>query len=152
MQMFATPIEENLAHIFVCIFTILNAVLVTKMSDLLELVNSESRVMLLYATREEAILILSWAREYGITGENYVWVVTQSVIENQMNPSHLRIVSKLHLWHKNGQFDAGQYLEILFGWIEIPISFYDQNTSKDLADPITIKETTAKPDSVGLLP
>ncbi|XP_066901642.1 glutamate receptor ionotropic, NMDA 2B isoform X2 [Halyomorpha halys] len=72
-------------------FTILNAVLVTKASDLLELVNSESRVMLLYATREEAILILSWARDYGITGENYVWVVTQSVIENQMNPQQFPV-------------------------------------------------------------
>ncbi|XP_024086175.1 glutamate receptor ionotropic, NMDA 2B isoform X2 [Cimex lectularius] len=72
-------------------FTILNAVLVTKPSDLLELVNSESRVMLLYATREEAMHILAAARDYQITGENYVWVVTQSVIENQMNPTHFPV-------------------------------------------------------------
>ncbi|XP_054286010.1 glutamate receptor ionotropic, NMDA 2B isoform X4 [Macrosteles quadrilineatus] len=67
-------------------FTILNTVLVTRPADLLELVNSESRVMLLYSTREEATHILSAARDYKITGENYVWVVTQSVIENLQTP------------------------------------------------------------------
>lgn len=72
----------------VCVsrFTILNTVLVTRPSDLVELVNSESRVMLLYSTREEATHILSAARDYKITGENYVWVVTQSVIENLQTP------------------------------------------------------------------
>lgn len=67
-------------------FTILNSVLVTKNSDLQELVNSESRVMLLYCTREEAQGILQAARIYKITGENYVWVVTQSVMENLQAP------------------------------------------------------------------
>lgn len=71
---------------FVYRFTILNTVLVTRPSDLVELVNSESRVMLLYSTREEATHILSAARDYKITGENYVWVVTQSVIENLQTP------------------------------------------------------------------
>ncbi|XP_018906461.1 glutamate receptor ionotropic, NMDA 2B isoform X1 [Bemisia tabaci] len=69
-------------------FNILNAVLVTKASDLIELVNSEARVMLLYATREEAIHIMTWAREKKITGENYVWIVTQSVIENHQDPPY----------------------------------------------------------------
>lgn len=63
-------------------FTILNSVIVTRSSDLMELVNSEARVMLLYCTKEEAVDILAWAEELKITGENYVWVVTQSVIEN----------------------------------------------------------------------
>nr|QHN69191.1 ionotropic receptor 10 [Sirex nitobei] len=72
-------------------FTILNAVLVTKSHDLLELVNSESRVMLLYSTREEATRILSAARELKITGENYVWVVTQSVIENLQTPNQFPV-------------------------------------------------------------
>ncbi|XP_043477642.1 glutamate receptor ionotropic, NMDA 2B isoform X4 [Leptopilina heterotoma] len=67
-------------------FTILNAVQVTKPHDLHELVNSESRVMLLYSTREEAAHILKAARDLKITGENYVWVVTQSVIENLQTP------------------------------------------------------------------
>lgn len=72
-------------------FTILSAILVTEPHDLLELVNSESRVMLLYSTREEATHILTAAREYKITGENYVWVVTQSVIENLQTPSQFPV-------------------------------------------------------------
>lgn len=68
-------------------FTLLNAVLWTKPKDLMDLINSESRVMLLYSTREEANNILRDAHELKITGENYVWVVTQSVVEN-LQPSH----------------------------------------------------------------
>lgn len=69
-------------------FTILNSIIVTRPSDLVELVNSEARVMLLYSTKGEAIDILNAAEELKITGENYVWVVTQSVIENtQTHPS-----------------------------------------------------------------
>lgn len=40
--------------------------------------------MLLYCTREEAIDILTAARDFHLTGENFVWVVTQSVIENPL--------------------------------------------------------------------
>ncbi|CAH0546708.1 unnamed protein product [Brassicogethes aeneus] len=65
-------------------FTILNAVLVANKGDLAALVDSEARVMLLYCTREEAIDILTAARDLHLTGENYVWVVTQSVIENPL--------------------------------------------------------------------
>lgn len=79
--------EMNTFCLLLCTrFTILNAVLVTDTKDLIQLVNSESRVMLLYSTREEAIHILNAARDYKITGENYVWVVTQSVIENLQTP------------------------------------------------------------------
>lgn len=42
--------------------------------------------MLLYCTREEAQGILQAARVFEITGENYVWVVTQSVMENLQAP------------------------------------------------------------------
>ena len=73
-------------RVFVYRFTLLNAILVTNASDLIELVNSESRVMLLYATSDEANFILKAADEYKIIGENYVWVVTQSVIENLRTP------------------------------------------------------------------
>ncbi|XP_077297694.1 glutamate ionotropic receptor NMDA type subunit 2 isoform X2 [Arctopsyche grandis] len=72
-------------------FTILNSVLVTKAADLVELVSSESRVMLLYATREEAMHILAAARDLHITGENYIWVVTQSVIENLQTPNQFPV-------------------------------------------------------------
>ncbi len=67
-------------------FTILNSIIVTHSSDLIDLVNSESRVMLLYCTKGEAIEILKAATDLHITGENYVWVVTQSVIENTQPP------------------------------------------------------------------
>lgn len=39
-----------------------------------------SRIILLYATREEAARLLEWARERELTGHDYVWIVTQSVI------------------------------------------------------------------------
>ena len=50
-------------------FTILNSVIVTRPSDLMELVNSEARVMLLYCTKGEAIDILAAAEELKITGK-----------------------------------------------------------------------------------
>lgn len=46
-------------------FTILNSIIVTRPSDLVDLVNSEARVMLLYCTKGEAIDILKglwWIR------------------------------------------------------------------------------------------
>lgn len=67
-------------------FTILNSVIVTRSSDLMELVNSESRIMLLYCTKGEAVDILATADEMKLTGEKFVWVVTQSVIENNQAP------------------------------------------------------------------
>jgi Receptor family ligand binding region len=72
-------------------FTILNTVVVTRPADLKELQNTESRVMLLYSTREEAQYILAAARDLKLTGENYVWVVTQSVIENRQTLSQFPI-------------------------------------------------------------
>jgi glutamate receptor ionotropic, NMDA 2B len=77
--------------VFYCRFTILNTVVVTRPADLKELQNTESRVMLLYSTREEAQYILSAARDLKLTGENYVWVVTQSVIENRQPLSQFPI-------------------------------------------------------------
>ncbi|XP_023245699.1 glutamate receptor ionotropic, NMDA 2B-like [Copidosoma floridanum] len=68
-------------------FTLLKAVLWTERQDLVELIDSESRVMLLYSTSEEANVIFRQAKELEITGENYVWVVTQSVIGDRQ-PSH----------------------------------------------------------------
>ena len=40
---------------------------------------------MLYATREEAAEILDWAREKELTGNNFVWIVTQSVIGESRN-------------------------------------------------------------------
>nr|AXF48844.1 ionotropic receptor IR13 [Lobesia botrana] len=68
-------------------FTILNAVVVKKPTDLNELVTSEARVMLLYATREEAADILSTAGDLHLTSENFVWIVTQSVLGSMQQPN-----------------------------------------------------------------
>ncbi len=48
--------------------------------DLRELSLSETRIILLYSTRHEGSAIMRWAREEGLTGNSFVWIVTQSVI------------------------------------------------------------------------
>lgn len=63
-------------------FIILTTVMVVNEKDLLSLVGSEARILLLYCTRDEAADILKDAAKLGLTGANYVWIVTQSVIAN----------------------------------------------------------------------
>ena len=41
---------------------------------------SQVRIVLLYCTKDEANNIMEWARDKDLTGNNYVWIVTQSVI------------------------------------------------------------------------
>lgn len=53
-------------------------------SSLGDLIDSEARIILLYSTREEARSILKAAGQMGLTGEKYVWIVTQSVIGSTM--------------------------------------------------------------------
>ncbi|XP_050443554.1 glutamate receptor ionotropic, NMDA 2B isoform X1 [Adelges cooleyi] len=114
-------------------FTILNSVLVTKNQDLMELVNSESRVMLLYCTREEALRILTAARHYKITGENYVWVVTQSVMENLQAPQ-LFPVGMLGV-----HFDTSS--ESLVKEINTAIRVFAYGVEDFVSDPDNINET-----------
>ncbi|KFM57880.1 hypothetical protein X975_07745, partial [Stegodyphus mimosarum] len=45
-----------------------------------ELATSEARVFLLYCNRQEAMYIMRAANELDLTGKNYVWIVTQSVV------------------------------------------------------------------------
>jgi len=42
---------------------------------------SEARVILLYSTKREAQEILAAARHLGMTNKNYMWIVTQSVLD-----------------------------------------------------------------------
>ncbi len=65
-------------------FIILTTVMVVSEKDLLPLVGSEARILLLYCTRDEAAGILQDAAKLGLTGANYVWIVTQSVIGNSL--------------------------------------------------------------------
>lgn len=64
---------------------------VKKPSDLNELVTSEARVMLLYATREEAAEILATAADLHLTGESYVWIVTQSVLGSKQQSNEFPV-------------------------------------------------------------
>ncbi|XP_068211815.1 uncharacterized protein [Palaemon carinicauda] len=66
-------------------FTITNTVRVGDVeTDLTQLVNSEARILFLYSTRSEAASILAKASVLGLTGRNYLWIVTQSVIQSQL--------------------------------------------------------------------
>ncbi|XP_037074059.1 glutamate receptor ionotropic, NMDA 2B-like isoform X2 [Pollicipes pollicipes] len=61
-------------------FTIIGTLTVADpATDLPELSQSEARIILLYSTRDEAVHIMRLATSLGITGKNYVWIVTQSV-------------------------------------------------------------------------
>lgn len=66
-------------------FIILATVMVLSEKDLMTLVGSEARILLLYCTKEEARVILEVANKLGLTGANYVWVVTQSVIGDSLD-------------------------------------------------------------------
>ena len=48
---------------------------------------SETRIVLLYSTRQEASHIMEWAGELGLTGKNFVWIATQSVIGESKEPT-----------------------------------------------------------------
>jgi hypothetical protein len=48
--------------------------------ELQELSVSEARVILLYSTKEEAQEIMAAAESLKMTGKNYMWIVTQSVL------------------------------------------------------------------------
>ncbi|XP_071522705.1 glutamate receptor ionotropic, NMDA 2B-like [Panulirus ornatus] len=62
-------------------FTIIDTVLINQAEEDLAIVaDSEARIMLLYSTKEEARYIMRSAEGLGLTGKNYVWIVTQSVV------------------------------------------------------------------------
>ncbi|XP_071514962.1 glutamate receptor ionotropic, NMDA 2B-like, partial [Panulirus ornatus] len=65
-------------------FTITNTVQVSDVeTDLMELVSSEARILFLYSTRSEAAAIMARATQLGLTGTNYLWIVTQSVLQSR---------------------------------------------------------------------
>lgn len=66
-------------------FSIQAEVKVTSSEHIVDVLQSETRIIMLYATREEAAEILDWAKEKELTGNNYVWIVTQSVIGESRN-------------------------------------------------------------------
>ncbi|KAI4486102.1 hypothetical protein M0804_006591 [Polistes exclamans] len=108
-------------------FNILTTIQFTDPSDIIELVNSESRVMLLYSTREEATRILKAAQDYKITGENYVWIVTQSVIEN------LQFASQFPVGMLGVHFDTSS--ESLINEINTAVKVYANAVEDFVNDP-----------------
>ncbi|XP_043501790.1 glutamate receptor ionotropic, NMDA 2B isoform X2 [Polistes fuscatus] len=108
-------------------FNILTTIQFTDSSDIIELVNSESRVMLLYSTREEATRILKAAQDYKITGENYVWIVTQSVIEN------LQFASQFPVGMLGVHFDTSS--ESLINEINTAVKVYANAVEDFVNDP-----------------
>ena len=48
--------------------------------DLRKVKESETRILLLYATKPEGENIMKYAKEAGLTSKSYIWVATQSVI------------------------------------------------------------------------
>lgn len=69
-------------HLFVVHFSfnIQAEVKVESEKDLKELQLSETRIILLYSTRQEGSQIMRWANDLGLTKDSFVWIVTQSVI------------------------------------------------------------------------
>ncbi|XP_064096629.1 glutamate receptor ionotropic, NMDA 2B-like isoform X2 [Macrobrachium nipponense] len=62
-------------------FTIIDNVIINNAKeDLAVVADSEARIILLYSTNQEAKSIMRAAETMGLTGENYVWIVTQSVM------------------------------------------------------------------------
>ncbi|XP_069700780.1 glutamate receptor ionotropic, NMDA 2B-like [Periplaneta americana] len=64
--------------------SVMSTLVLSNASDLAELCNTEARIILLYSTREEARNIMAEATRLKLTGTNYLWLVTQSVISDVM--------------------------------------------------------------------
>lgn len=54
-------------------------------NELEELADSEARIMLLFATREEAVEIMAAANDLGLTSKDYVWIASQSVVGTKLD-------------------------------------------------------------------
>ena len=72
---------------FIHSFRIQLEVKVSTREDLRALEESETRILLLYATRPEGENIMQWAKEAGLTSKSYIWVATQSVIGESRDAS-----------------------------------------------------------------
>ena len=72
---------------FIHSFRIQLEVKVSTREDLRALEESETRILLLYATRPEGENIMRWAKEAGLTSKSYIWVATQSVIGESRDAS-----------------------------------------------------------------
>ena len=53
---------------------------VSTREDLRKVKESETRILLLYATQTEGENIMRWATDAGLTTKSYIWIATQSVV------------------------------------------------------------------------
>ena len=64
---------------------IIDSLTVKEPEDLKAVARTEARVFLLYSTQEEADHIMKMAKELGLTGKAYVWIVAQSVLGGNLD-------------------------------------------------------------------
>ncbi|KAF2368868.1 Receptor ligand binding region [Trinorchestia longiramus] len=78
VNQFSDPTDTSTANFK---FTIIDTITVEHAEeDLVHVKNSEARILLLYSTKNEGEDIMLAAEALGLTGKNYVWIVTQSII------------------------------------------------------------------------
>ncbi|XP_045112857.1 glutamate receptor ionotropic, NMDA 2B-like isoform X3 [Portunus trituberculatus] len=101
-------------------FTITNTVRVSDPEiDLRELVSSEARILFLYSTRQEAAAIMSSAQRLGLNGTNYLWIVTQSVIQSNADAPGEFPVGMLGVHFKTTEEALIEEIKnamLVFGW------------------------------------
>lgn len=49
-------------------------------NELEAIADSEARIFLLFATKEQSFQIMEAAKDLGLTGKHYVWIASQSVV------------------------------------------------------------------------
>ena len=74
--------------------------------DMAPLARTESRVFLLYGTRQEAIEIMKEAEKLGLTNKTYVWIASQAIIGSDTNGPEEFPVGMLGVHFKTGNFDC----------------------------------------------
>ena len=70
--------------------------------DMAPLARTESRVFLLYGTRQEAIEIMKEAEKLGLTNKTYVWIASQAIIGSDTNGPEEFPVGMLGVHFKTG--------------------------------------------------
>ncbi|XP_050721991.1 glutamate receptor ionotropic, NMDA 2B-like [Eriocheir sinensis] len=101
-------------------FTMTNTVRVSDPdTDLGILVSSEARILFLYSTRSEAAAIMHSAGQLGLTGTNYLWIVTQSVIQSNADAPGEFPVGMLGVHFETTEVALIEEIEnamLVFGW------------------------------------
>ncbi|KAA0188752.1 hypothetical protein HAZT_HAZT005684 [Hyalella azteca] len=99
VNQFSDPTDTSTANFK---FTIIDTITVERAEDdLTRVKNSEARILLLYSTKAEGEEIMLAAESLGLTGKNYVWIVTQSIIGENLEGKNAFPVGMLGEYWKN---------------------------------------------------